>query len=283
MHLSFSMPRPAVVWLLALVLAAGLAGCASAPNKAPIEDRKPRRPTTSVPAVAPASSAVESTGAAVDTLKLLPGAENAGKPGYYSVKPGDTLIRIGLDNGQNWRDVARWNNIDKPNLIEVGQVLRVVPPGLDPAAVASRGVAPTKVESRPLDGKPAAAGVAAGSAVAAVSTPTASAPLPALAAAAPTAAKADADDEPTWAWPASGAVVTGFEEGRQKGSDREDQLVDDALERERPAQMLGIGSGYGPVFAYASTSVVSAERSARKATVCEASKFAIDEVICDHL
>jgi lipoprotein NlpD len=50
------------------------------------------------------------------------------KPGYYQVKPGDTLIRIGLEHGQNWRDVARWNNIDNPNLIEVGQVLRVAPP-----------------------------------------------------------------------------------------------------------------------------------------------------------
>jgi outer membrane lipoprotein-sorting protein len=33
------------------------------------------------------------------------------------VRPGDTLIRVALDSGQNWRDVARWNNIDNPNLI----------------------------------------------------------------------------------------------------------------------------------------------------------------------
>jgi len=221
MHPSFSTPRPAAVWLLALALAAGLAGCASAPNKAPIEDRKPGRPTAPPSAAAPAASAGESTGAATDTAKPMPGAENAGKPGYYSVKPGDTLIRIGLDNGQNWRDVARWNNIDKPNLIEVGQVLRVVPPGVDPAAVASRGVAPTKVESRPLDGKPAPAGVAAGAAVVVPSAPAASAPAPAAAvaspAAAPAAAKVDPDDEPTWGWPASGAVLAGFEEGRHKG------------------------------------------------------------------
>ena len=79
----------------------------------------------------------------------LPGAENAGKPGYYTIKPGDTLIRIGLENGQNWRDIARWNNLDNPNLVEVGQVVRVVPPGVDPAAPASRAVAAAKVESRP--------------------------------------------------------------------------------------------------------------------------------------
>jgi lipoprotein NlpD len=64
----------------------------------------------------------------VTPIKPLPGAENAGKPGYYTVKPGDTLIRIGLENGQGWKDIARWNNLDNANLIEVGQVLRVVPP-----------------------------------------------------------------------------------------------------------------------------------------------------------
>jgi lipoprotein NlpD len=46
----------------------------------------------------------------------VPGAENAGKPGYYTVKPGDTLIRIGLDHGQNWRDLVRWNTLENPNV-----------------------------------------------------------------------------------------------------------------------------------------------------------------------
>jgi hypothetical protein len=45
----------------------------------------------------------------------LPGAENAGKPGYYTIKPGDTLIRIGLEHGQSWKDIARWSNLDNPN------------------------------------------------------------------------------------------------------------------------------------------------------------------------
>ena len=56
------------------------------------------------------------------------GAENAGKPGYYTVRPGDTLIRIGMDSGQSWRDLSKWNNLDNPNVIEVGQVLRIAPP-----------------------------------------------------------------------------------------------------------------------------------------------------------
>jgi hypothetical protein len=43
----------------------------------------------------------------------------------YIVRPGDTIIRIGLDHGINWRDIARVNGLDNPLLIEVGQILRV--------------------------------------------------------------------------------------------------------------------------------------------------------------
>jgi len=80
--------------LLALLSALVLAGCANKNRPAPVEDRSPN--ATKTPA------------------KMIAGAENAGKPGYYSVKSGDTLIRIGMDNGQSWRDIARWNNIENP-------------------------------------------------------------------------------------------------------------------------------------------------------------------------
>ena len=202
--------KPRLLWVF--LLAAALVGCASAPNKAPVEERKPSKPAARVP-VLPTAPPLATDPAAIavapaDVVKLLPGAENAGKPGYYTVKPGDTMIRIGLDNGQNWRDVVRWNAIDNPNLIEVGQVLRVVPPGVDPSTAASRGVAAAKVETRPLDGKPPAAPAAAGSAPVVASAAAAGASAPAA---------GSADDDLTWAWPASGAVMAGFEEGRQKG------------------------------------------------------------------
>ena len=47
---------------------------------------------------------------------------------FYTVKKGDTLYSIALDNGQSYRDVAAWNNIENPNMIRVGQSLRVAPP-----------------------------------------------------------------------------------------------------------------------------------------------------------
>lgn len=190
--------------LLNLLLLSGLAwlaGCATPQNKAPVEERQPPRQTMRAPLPAPAAT-TPAAPVAVDGAKVLPGAENAGKPGYYTVKPGDTMIRIGLEQGQNWRDIVRWNGIENPNLIEVGQVLRVVPPQADATALASQAVTPAKVESKPLDAKPAAG-----------AAPAASAPVAAPAA----AAAAQTDDEPAWAWPSSGAVLAGFEEGKQKG------------------------------------------------------------------
>jgi lipoprotein NlpD len=193
---------------LACLLAAALAGCSSAPRKpAPVEDRGAAAGRLGPVAPAPVASTA-------DPSKPLPGAENAGKPGYYTVRPGDTLMRIGLETGQSWRDLARWNNLDNPNQIEVGQVLRVVPPvAAAPAASpsAAQAVAPAPaasgVSTRPVtSGSVAVAPVAPGASGAAA--PVASVPAPAAAA-----------DEVAFIWPAQGALVAGFDEQKNKGLD----------------------------------------------------------------
>ena len=200
--------------LLLLGVALGLAGCNTTRNRAPVEDR------TSVVKPVPAGQAVNA--AAPDTGKPLPGAENAGRPGYYTVKPGDTLIRVGLESGQNWKDLVKWNSLDNPNIIEVGQVLRVVAPGTDPGLASTRPVTAARVETRPLDPKAASApasgasGVASAPAVASV----APAPAPATATAtapAPAPAAREGDDDVNWSWPAAGAVIAPFDEGKVKG------------------------------------------------------------------
>lgn len=194
-------------WCL-LLAALALSACSSPKHRAPVE----QRPTgVSAPSPAPSPSSNAGTvAAAPDAGKVLPGAENAGKPGYYTVKPGDALIRIGLEHGQNWRDLVKWNGLDNPNVIEVGQVLRVVPPGVDAGAVTARGVAAAKVESRPLDAKSAASGTAAGGASNAASAPASTA------AAAATQAR-EGDEDVNWAWPAAGNLLAGFDEARNKG------------------------------------------------------------------
>ncbi len=229
-----------------------LAGCGASPtNRAPVEDRgigarAPQSAPASAPVAAvPASSAPMPGEAAPASAKTLPGAENAGKPGFYTVKPGDTLIRIGLDNGQNWRDVVRWNAIENPNQIEVGQVLRVIPPvpgaAGTPVAAAPGGAAsaPAGAASgavtRPVASQgaagtalpPAASGSqaarpAAGNVVAtapASSTNGANTPNTGAAAPAAPASAANADDDIAWIWPTPGTVLAGFDEVKNKGLD----------------------------------------------------------------
>ncbi len=200
-----------------LMTAALLAGCGTSLNRAPVEDRTAARSATTAPAGAATPATSETPG------KPLPGIENLGKPGHYAVKPGDTLIRVALENGQSWRDIARWNNIDNPNVLEVGQVLRVVPPGVDASAAAARGVTVAKVDTRPLDAKPVTGAASAPAALptppppAAIPAPVAAATPPAAPAPAPPAAPRDADDDIAWAWPATAAVAAPFDEGRNKG------------------------------------------------------------------
>ncbi len=211
---------------LAVIMLAALVGCSGPVRKAPVEDRSPMVRAAAEPGAAPATT--DAAG------KPLPGIENAGKPGYYTVKPGETVLRIALDNGLNWRDLVRWNNLENPNLLEVGQVLRVVPPAADATGATARAVPGTaRVESRPLDARNAAAGAASAPAGAAAAqapvapppaspaAPTAPPPpapgsLPPPPASAATAPR-DAGEDVVWAWPAAGAVVAGFDEGRNKG------------------------------------------------------------------
>lgn len=183
-----------------------LAACATSDHRAPVEDRNLSG------ARVPANGA---TASADPAKPLPPGSENAGKPGYYTVKPGDTLIRVGLETGQNWRDIMRWNNLDNPNVLEVGQVLRVVPPATDPAGVATRPVTVARVESRPLDSKPgaSAASVPAASDAPAVTPAPSASPAPAPA---PSQADKDAGGI-NWMWPAQGPVIATFDEVRNKG------------------------------------------------------------------
>ena len=185
--------RSTVLIGLALAL---LAGCSSSPRTpAPVEDRTPMG-RSSPAAKAPIA----------EEVKSLPGAENAGKPGYYTVQRGDTLTRIGLDHGQGWRDLARWNNLPNPDVIEVGQVLRVAPPGgaVETAGVVVRPIAPA----------------ANASTVATVAKPESSPSAPSTSA---------GDDGLAFIWPANGALIAGFDEVKNKGLDISGQAGDPVI------------------------------------------------------
>ncbi|RIX45548.1 MAG: LysM peptidoglycan-binding domain-containing protein [Rhodocyclales bacterium GT-UBC] len=117
-----------MIRVLAYVIPLFLTGCFSQPP-APTVDRSSVSPRSSAP---PAPSG----------------------PGYYTVKRGDTLYRIALENGQDYKDLAAWNNLVNPSAIKEGQVLRVAPPGTLESAgavVAKPVTAGGVVEARSLD------------------------------------------------------------------------------------------------------------------------------------
>jgi lipoprotein NlpD len=202
-------------WWLAGVAVLALTACGSKPlNRAPVEDRTS---VTSKPLAPPPPTAQ-----AQPDKPLPPGSENAGKPGYYTVKPKDTLIAIGLETGQSHKDLARWNNLENPNRIEIGQVLRVVPPVVEGNAV-TKPVASSSVTATPIAAGAAKPASAPASAPAAASSAPAST-APAAVATAPAAASAPAtasdDDNMGWIWPTGhGTVLAGFDEVKNKGLD----------------------------------------------------------------
>ena len=200
-----------------------LSACSTTPNQAPVVDRN----------VSPAPAAKPST----PSESAQVGRDESG---MYTVKKGDTLIRIALEYGQNYRDIAAWNNLANPDDIKVDQVLRVAPPnssapGVQTAAVAmppsttttapAAPAAPKKTapkgDKRPYteanlaemqradNGK--AEQVASINPAPVVAVPPAAAPAPAPA--------VPADEKLSWMWPADGKVVATFDEGKNKGVD----------------------------------------------------------------
>lgn len=172
----FFWPRAART-LLAASVAGALSACGLTGGHAPVENRMPGR-TAPVRLVDPAT---------------LPGAEFAGKPGYYTVQPGDTIRSISRALNVDWRDLAQWNSawVANPDTIEVGQVLRVVPlAGVAPASAPASAVAPVR---------PAA-------------------PTPASAAAPPSTTAGAPDIGVDLAWPTKNTVVVApFDDVRNKG------------------------------------------------------------------
>lgn len=215
-----------------LILPLLLAGCFSQPP-APTVDRS----TSNASRSAPVSPVQQPSG-----------------PGYYTVKRGETLYRIALEHGQDYKDVAAWNNLANPSSIKEGQVLRVVPPGAveNTGAVVSKPVSSSPVvETRSLDQPPPSAqqSVATSNSnlkreprvgkepysdeayarlnktgdlpAKPAETRPEPAPTPAVvpASAPATPAVAAGPDDVPWLWPSAGKVVAPFSESGNKGLD----------------------------------------------------------------
>jgi lipoprotein NlpD len=187
-----------------------LAACTSPTRLAPVVDRPVQAHHNR-----PATPVVPTPAAPADEAK--PDAR-----GSYTVRKGDTLLRIALDNGQNYRDLVTWNNLADPDDIKVGQVLRVTPPdrvaGVQTSPVPSpdsRPAQPKKpspvLPKRP-DSNVAEAGKAENKGEKA-ETITPAGPAPG------TIVTANDDERLSWMWPANGRIVATFDDGKTKGID----------------------------------------------------------------
>ena len=200
-----------------LGLAAILSGCGTTGVQAPVVERQP------------------SGGSAA-----APDARDR-DPAFYTVRRGDTLLRIALEHGQNYRDLVAWNELTNPTDIKVDQVLRVLPPtgesagsGAQTSAIAtpvitevrpSAPVVPKKNGPRGEKKPYSDATLAELRSDAGVTETKPAAPAPAAVPAAPLAvtpvapATSAGEEKLAWIWPTEGKVIATFDEGKNKGVD----------------------------------------------------------------
>lgn len=163
-------------------------------------------------------------------------------PSVYRVREGDTLYSIAFRFGLDWREMARWNRIDPPYTIRVGQRLdlrrpqameptvRRTPPPVAQRPAGSTGAAaepepssnpvtrPSSDSSRDASSDPAAApGSERAAPAAAASQPAPRAPSPATSSSGSTAPVPTAATRRVggvdWRWPTAGSVARGFNPG----------------------------------------------------------------------
>jgi lipoprotein NlpD len=112
----------------------------------------------------------------------------------YTVKSGDTLYSISWRNRLDWKDLARWNGLADGGLIYPGQVLRLTPPaGTTSSSAAQR--TPSRASNPGTSASPGGS------------------KTPAQASGSSAASRVAA-----WYWPATGPVVTSFNDKNSLGN-----------------------------------------------------------------
>lgn len=265
--------------LLTIVL--GLAaGCTSTTRQAPIVER----PATSAAQPRPAPAKVE---------------EPKDERGTYTVRRGDTLLRIALDHGQSYRDLVTWNNLADPDDIKVGQTLRVTAPERERSAAVTTQPVPMPPPATPAvprkttpraDKKPySEANVAEaqkenGNHAAPAAAPAVQPATPAVAVAPGSTVTATDDDKLSWMWPSDGRIIATFDEGRNKGIDIAGRMGQQVVAA-GAGKVMYAGSGirgYGNlVIVKHSNSLLSAYAHNRKIVVKEGDNVAKGQVIAE--
>ena len=265
-----------------LTLALGLlAGCNSMTRQAPVVERAAI--PSSHPRPTPAAKAEE---------------PKSDEKGMYTVRRGDTLLRIALDFGQNYRDIVAWNNLADPDDIKVGQTLRVEPPEkgersanmqtapvpMPPPAAPPRKTTPRADKQPYTEGAVASAPPSGTRADAVVPTPAPAPSAPSAGIATGSIVSANDNDKLSWMWPADGRIVATFDEGRNKGIDIAGK-PGQAVMAAGSGKVMYAGSGirgYGNlVIVKHSNSLLSAYAHNRKIVVKEGDNVSKGQIIAE--
>jgi lipoprotein NlpD len=226
-----------------------------------------------------------------------PAAEDtkADSRGTYTVRKGDTLLRIALDVGQNYRDLVAWNNLADPDDIKVGQVLRVAPPDRNGSAIAGtnpivmpgveKPAAPPKKTAPRGDKKPYSEGSLADAKDDTPNVNPKAAERPASGAlAAGSTVTANDDEKLSWMWPSDGRIIATFDEGKNKGIDIAGKLGQQVMAA-GSGKVMYAGSGirgYGNlVIVKHSNSLLSAYAHNRAIVVKEGQSVTKGQVIAE--
>jgi len=280
-------PRLALLTITLGVLSA----CSTPTRQAPVIDRpapnasnyRPHRP-----APAPAPAAEEN---------------RADAKGSYTVRRGDTLLRIAFDHGQNYRDLVAWNNLRDPDDIKVGQVLRVLPPERNGNGSNNNNAGSTAIVTAPITmpgvdkpaaipkktepsgaKKPYSEGNLANAEKDDAPNPKAvERPASGTLAAGSTVTASD-DEKLSWMWPSDGRIIATFDEGKNKGIDIAGRLGQQVMAA-GAGKVMYAGSGirgYGNlVIVKHSNSLLSAYAHNRTIVVKEGQNVTKGQVIAE--
>jgi lipoprotein NlpD len=270
--------------LALLTVSIVLSACSTATRQAPVIDR-------------PAPASANKTPRPQHPVVPAPAVEDtkADSRGTYTVRKGDTLLRIALDVGQNYRDLVAWNNLADPDDIKVGQVLRVAPPDRNGSAIAGtnpivmpgaeKPVAPPKKTAPRGDKKPFSESSLADAQKddnPALNPKAVERPSAGLAAG--STVTANDDEKLSWMWPSDGRIIATFDEGKNKGIDIAGKLGQQVMAA-GSGKVMYAGSGirgYGNlVIVKHSNSLLSAYAHNRAIVVKEGQSVTKGQVIAE--
>jgi lipoprotein NlpD len=273
--------------LALLTISIVLSACSTETRQAPVIDRPApaaanKGPRTQHPVTPPAPASDE---------------PKADARGSYTVRKGDTLLKIALDFGQNYRDLVAWNNLADPDDIKVGQLLRVTPPdrngsasglaGTNPVTMpgVDKPAVPPKKTAPRGDKKPYTEGNLADSQKddnPGVNPKAVERPSGSLAAG--STVTANDDEKLSWMWPSNGRIIATFDEGKNKGIDIAGRLGQQVMAA-GPGKVMYAGSGirgYGNlVIVKHSNSLLSAYAHNRAILVKEGENVAKGQAIAE--